>query len=54
MMSRESMVLGFYCRKAERKREGRKRERASHGHLEKRVEGGGKGELQIRMREVRA
>ena len=31
------MVLELYCRKAERKREGRKRE-ASHGHVE-----GGKG-----------
>jgi hypothetical protein len=28
------MVLKLYCRKAERKREGRKRE-ASHGHMER-------------------
>ena len=34
------MVLELYCRKAERKREGRKRE-ADHGHVEKEGEGGG-------------
>jgi hypothetical protein len=32
------MVLELNCRKARRKREGRKRE-TSHGHLERRVEG---------------
>jgi hypothetical protein len=33
---RQSMVLELYCRKAGRKREGRKREReASHGHVER-------------------
>jgi hypothetical protein len=32
------MVLGLYCRKIKRK--GRKRE-ASHGHMERRVEGRG-------------
>jgi hypothetical protein len=37
---RQSMVLELYCRKAERKREGRKRERAGHGHVER---SGGKG-----------
>ena len=36
---RQSMVLELYCRKAERKREGRKGE-TSHGHVER----GGKGE----------
>jgi hypothetical protein len=43
------MVLEFYCRKAERKREGRKRE-ASHDHVER----GGKGELEMRVRKLRA
>ena len=33
------MALELYCRKAERKREGRRRE-ASHGHMER---GGGSG-----------
>ena len=34
------MVLEIYCRKSERKREGKKREReTSHGHVER----GGKG-----------
>ena len=32
---RQSMVLELYCRKAERKKEGRKRERAGHGHVER-------------------
>ena len=31
---RQSMVLELYCRKAGRKREGRKRE-AGHGHMER-------------------
>jgi hypothetical protein len=35
---RQSMVLKLYCRKAGRKREGRKRE-VGHGHVER----GGKG-----------
>jgi hypothetical protein len=39
---RQSMVLELYCRKAERKREGRKTEgKAGHGHLER----GGKGKI---------
>jgi hypothetical protein len=45
---RQSMVLELYCRKAGKKREGRKRE-ASHGHVER----GGKGEregLEMRVR----
>jgi hypothetical protein len=37
------MVLEFYCRKAERKREGRKRE-ASHGYMER---GGKEGRKEI-------
>ena len=41
---RQSMVLELYCRKAERKREGRKRE-TSHGHVERRGKGGRKGGL---------
>jgi hypothetical protein len=49
---RQSMVLELYCRKAGRKREGRKRE-TSHGHVER---GGRKreGGLERRVRKVRA
>ena len=43
---RQSMVLELYCRKAKRKREGRKRE-AGHGHVER----GGKGREKRRARE---
>jgi hypothetical protein len=39
---RQSMILGLYCRKAGRKREGRKRERSAMATW--RVERGGKGE----------
>ena len=46
------MVLELYCRKAERKREGRKRE-SGHGHVEKRGMGG-RGGLEMRVRKVRA
>jgi hypothetical protein len=52
-MSRDSLVLELYCRKAERKREGRKRERGRpwpHGEKgEGRV-----GGLENRVRKVRA
>lgn len=51
------MVLELYCRKAGRRREGRKRE-AGHGHVEKERtamamwrEGGRKGEEESRRRE---
>ena len=47
------MVLEFYCRKAERKREGRKRG-AGHGHVER---GGKRGEevkLEMRIRDLKA
>ena len=48
------MALELYCRKAERKREGRKGE-DGHGHVGggewKR---GGEGEQEMRIREVRA
>jgi hypothetical protein len=50
---RWSMVLEFYCRKAERKREGRKRG-AGHGHVER---GGKRGEevkLEMRIRDLKA
>jgi hypothetical protein len=40
------MVLELYCRKAERKREGRKRE-VSHGHVERGGKGEGEGELEM-------
>jgi hypothetical protein len=47
------MALELYCRKAERKREGRKKE-TSHGHVERRGKGRGERELKMRIREVRA
>jgi hypothetical protein len=51
---RWSIVLELYCRKAKRKREGRKGE-DGHGHVGggewKR---GGEGEQEMRIREVRA
>jgi hypothetical protein len=48
---RQSMVLELYCRKAERKREGRKRKRSRP-----RREGGREreGGLKMRIRKVRA
>ena len=49
---RQFMVLELYCRQAGRKREGRKRE-SGHGHVEKRGMGG-RGGLEMRVREVRA
>ena len=50
---RQSMVLELYCRKAERKREGRKRE-TSHSHVERRGKGEREGGLEKRVRKVRA
>ena len=50
---RLSMVLEFYCRKAERKRKGRKGE-VDHGHMGRKEKGGGEGELEMKIREVRA
>ena len=47
---RQSLVLELYCRKAERKREGRKGE-ASHGYVEKGGKGQGEEELEMRIRE---
>ena len=38
-MSRESMVLELYCRKARRKRKGKRRREAGHGHVERRGDG---------------
>jgi hypothetical protein len=46
------MGLELYCRKAEKKREDRRRE-AGYGYVERRRKGGG-GELEMRIREVRA
>jgi hypothetical protein len=43
---RQSIVLELYCRKAGRKREGRKRE-TGHGHMERGV----KGKRERRVRE---
>jgi hypothetical protein len=34
---RQSMVLELYCRKAERKREGKRKREASYGHVERGV-----------------
>ena len=39
---RESMVLELYCRKAERKREGKRKRGDGHGHMGERGEGRGK------------
>jgi hypothetical protein len=50
---RQSMVLELYCRKAGRKREGRKR-KTGHGHLERRGKGGRERGLEMRVRKVRA
>ena len=50
---RQSMVLELYCRKAGRKREGRKRE-AGHGHVERWGKGERKGGIEVRVRKVRA
>ena len=50
---RQAMVLERYCRKAKRKREGRKRE-ASQGDLERVGKVEGEEELEIRIIEVRA
>jgi hypothetical protein len=47
------MVLELYCRKAGRKREGRKRE-TSHGHVKRGGKGEREGGLEIRVRRVRA
>jgi hypothetical protein len=46
---RQSMVLELYCRKAERKREGRKR-KAGHGHLERGGKGEREGGLEVKER----
>jgi hypothetical protein len=49
------MVLELYCRKAGRKREGRKRERnAGHGHMERGRKGKREEGLEMRVRKVRA
>ena len=50
---RQSVVLELYCRKAGRKKKGRKRE-TSHGHMERRGKGGREGGLEMRVRKVRA
>jgi hypothetical protein len=50
---RQSMVLELYCRKAGRKREGRKRE-TSHGRVERGVKGEREGGLEMRVRKVGA
>jgi hypothetical protein len=47
------MVLEIYCGKAGGKREGRKRE-SSRGHIERRQKGERKGELEMRVRKVKA
>jgi hypothetical protein len=45
------MILELYCRKAERKREGKRKRGASHsGNTGK---GGREGELEMRVRNVR-
>ena len=39
---RQSVVLELYCRKAERKREGKRKRGDGHGHMGERGEGRGK------------
>ena len=36
---RQSIVLELYCRKARRKRKGKRRREAGHGHVERRGDG---------------
>ena len=50
---RWSMALELYCKKAERRIEGRKRE-AGHGHVERGRKGGREREREMRLREIRA
>jgi hypothetical protein len=52
---KQSMVLDLCCRKAGRKREGRKRDQeASHGYVERGGKGEREGGLEMRVRKVRA
>ena len=51
---RQSMVLELYCRKAERKREGRKRERGCPWPYGEGGKGEREGGLEMRVRKVRA
>jgi hypothetical protein len=46
---RQSMVLELCCRKAERKKEGRKTN-VGHGHVERGGKWVGQGELEMRIR----
>jgi hypothetical protein len=49
------MVLEIYCRKSERKGEGKKRERETcHGHVERGGKGKREGGLETRVRKVKA
>ena len=51
---RQSMVLELYCRKAERKRKGKGKREASHGHVERGGKREKEGGLEMRVRKVRA
>ena len=51
---RQSMVLELYCRKAGRKREGRKRERGQPWPRGERGKEGREGGIEMRVRKVRA
>ena len=54
LMNRDSLwFLEFCCRKAGRKREGRKKE-DGHGNMERGGKGERKGGLEMRVRKVRA
>ena len=44
---RWSLVLELYCRKAGRKREGKRKRGASHGHMDRMGKEGREGELEI-------
>jgi hypothetical protein len=50
---RQYMVSELYCKKAKEKEKRYKRE-AGHGHIKRRGKEGRKGELEMRVRKVRA
>jgi hypothetical protein len=49
---RQFMVLELYCRKTEKKREGKRKRGAGHGYMERIGKRGEKGELEMRVRKV--
>ena len=47
------MVLDLYCRKAGRKRKGRKKREVDHGHMERGEKGEREGGLEMRVRKLK-